>query len=265
MLKKEQKDGKIGLKIVVFDWTSIYFTQKIVEISKSKGFTTISLPHGDRPHYSLLETNEALNYDCLKSYEPMKIFDYIVLPNELNAKRYERFISPEKLKVLGSPRYCQEWMKILPNFIPEFKDDKGKGKLKIVFFLRNMGYPIFWDEVGRTIKLIMQFENIYLIVKHHPRNRDAKGLTNRLLTKYPELKQNLNNNLKFMYENVNSSSLLNWADLILDIGTSVTWDALLQNKPVLMIEYLSANYSTFSQSIRYSGSANTGYLYINYT
>lgn len=232
--------------IVVFDWTTIYFVRQIVRIAKNKKFTTISLPHGDRPYISLLETIDRLNYSGLDSYEPSKIFDYVVVPNDLNLKRYEKFIEGNRIKILGSARYCDEWMEIISDFIPSFNVKESDNKLKIVFFLRNTGYPIFWEEVMRTIKLIMQFKGVYLIVKHHPRNTNAKKLTKKLISNYPEVKKDIDKNLKFIYHGVNSGSLLKWADLIIDLGTSVTWDAVKQNKPVLMLEYLYANYSTIA-------------------
>ena len=102
----------------------------------------------------------------------------------------------------------------------------------------------------RTIRLIVQFPDVYLIVKHHPRNRSAKKLTQKLIGMYPEVRQNLDRNLKFIYSGVNSGSLLNWADLIIDLGTSVTWEAVKQNKPVFMIEYLYANHSTIAHYIK---------------
>lgn len=245
---KIYKDMEKG--IVVFDWTATYFVKQMVENAKNRGFITISLPHGDMPYVSLLEIIDALNYNCLKSNEPLKIFDYIVIPNNLNIKRYEKFIEAERLKVLGSPRYCDEWMKIISDLIPKYEEKDSQGKLKIVFFLRNLGYPIFWDEVVRTIKLIMQFDGLYLIVKHHPRNRTARKLTKQLISKYPEIERNIGKNLKFIYEDVDSGSLLKWADVVIDIGTSVTWEAVKQNKPVLMIEYLYANYSTIASYIK---------------
>jgi hypothetical protein len=235
--------------IVVFDWTTTYYVKELVKIAKDRGFTTISLPHGDMPYVSLIETINEINYDGLGRYEASKVFDYVVVPNKQNTKRYEKWIEPDRLKVLGSPRYCNEWMKIFADFIPPFDIEESKDKLKIVFFLRNTGYPVFWDEVVRTIKIIMQFKGVYLIVKHHPRNESAKKLTEQLISKYPEIKQDLDKNLKFIYGSINSGSLLNWADVIIDIGTSVTWEAVQQKKPVLMIEYLYANHSTIAHYI----------------
>lgn len=236
--------------IVVFDWISIYFVRSMVDIAKKRGFTTISLPHGDRPYISIFETIDQLNYGALDAYEPLKMFDYVVVPNELNRIRFENYMEKERIKVLGSPRYSDEWMDIVSGFIPKYEVKGSENKLKIVFFLRNVGYPIFWDEVVRTIKLIMQFDEVYLIVKHHPRNRNAKRLTQQLIEKYPGIKRNLDKNLKFIYESVNSGSLLKWTDIVIDIGTSVTWESVKQSKPVFMLEYIHANYSTVAYYIK---------------
>jgi len=238
--------------IVVFDWTFTYFVQQVVEISKKRNFITISLPHGDAPYVNHLITNNALNYKYKDIYASIKIFDYIVVPNHLCYKRYDNYIEKNRIKLLGSPRYCDEWMNIILNMTPTFNVANSKEKLKIVLFLRNTGYPIFWEEVVRTIKLILQFPNTYLIVKHHPRNSTAKSLTKKLITLYPELKKDIDVNLKFIYNGTNSVSLLKWADLIIDVGTSVTWDAIKQGKPVLMPEYLHANYSTVAYYIKTS-------------
>ena len=248
--KKLFKDMDRG--IIVFDWLTTYFVKQILKISNKKNFVTVSLPHGDMPYVSLLETINDLDYKGLDQYKDSDIFYYFIVPNKQNLKRYEKYVKSEKLKILGSSRYSDEWMKIIAPTVPEYKKERSSDKLKIVFFLRNTGYPIFWDEVVRTIKLIVQFKEIYLIVKHHPRNRSAKKLTNQLINSYPEVKVNLNKNLKFIYGSVNSGSLLNWADIVIDLGTSVTWEAVKQNKPVFMIEYLYANYSTIASYIKNS-------------
>jgi hypothetical protein len=236
--------------IVVFDWTTTYFVQQMVKHAKQKNFTTLSLPHGDRPYISYFETLHDLNYSSLESYKPSQIFDYVVVPNTLCFKRYEQYMEKNRIQVLGSPRYSDEWMHIINESIQSYDVKESKGKVKIVFFLRNIGYPIFWDEVVRTMKLILQFPEIYLVVKHHPRNTTAKKLTKTLLRYYPEVKKHLHTNIEFIYGSINSSSLMKWADIVLDLGTSVTWEAVKQKKPVLMLEYLHANYSTIAYYIK---------------
>ncbi len=232
--------------IVVFDWTTTHFVQQMVQIAKNRNFTTISLPHGDAPYFTKFYLKSAFNYGCLDQHEPSKIFDYVVIPNKVCLKRYENYIEKDRIKILGSPRYNDEWREIASKLIPHFNVEESENKLKIVFFLRNIDYAIFWDEVVRTIKLILQFPDVYLIAKHHPRNTAAKKLTKKLLKLYPEVKRNLDVNLKFIYHGMDSASLIKWADIILDLGTSITWDAVKQGKPVLMLEYQYANYSTLA-------------------
>jgi len=238
--------------IVVFDWTYTYFVRQIVKIAQNKKFKTISLPHGDAPYVNQLITSNAMNYKFMDTHASADIFDYLVVPNHLCYKRYDKYLDKDKIKILGSPRYSDEWMDILLKMIQPYKVDESKNKLKIVLFLRNMGYPIFWEEVVRSIKFILQFPNVFLIVQHHPRNTRAEKLTKKLIKLFPELESIIDVNVKFNYKGVNSVSLLKWSDLVIDVGTSITWDAIKQKIPVLMPEYLHANYSTVAYYIKAS-------------
>ena len=238
------KDESKG--IVVFDWITTYFVKQMVKIAKERGFITVSLPHGDAPYVNYMIANNDFNYRCLDQYKYSNIFDYVIVPNDLFYKRFENYLQKNRIKVFGSPRYCDEWVDIISKFITPFDIDGSDEKLKIVFFLRSTGFPIFWEEVIRTIKLIMQFPEIYLVVKNHPRSSQSRRLEREIIRVYPDIRQKFDKNLKFIYGEHSSSSLINWADIMLDLGTSVTWEAVKQKKPVIMPDYLHANYSTIS-------------------
>jgi len=171
---------------------------------------------------------------------------FLVVPNWLCARRYNKYLGPERLKILASPRYNDEWLGILADLVPKFETDTKQGKLKIVFFLRPLGYSIHWEEVLKTIKMIIQFPEVYLIVKHHTRMTSVK----HLIQSYPDLKESHNSNLKFVFEEVNSGQLVEWADIILDLGTSATFEAVKLGKPVLAMEYMQANYLTISHYMK---------------
>lgn len=236
--------------IVVFDWTRTYFVQQVVKNAKNKGLITLSLPHGDEPYFNEIQLINSLDFNGMNIYKNSEIFDYVVVPNKLCYRRYEPFLEKERIKILGSPRYSDEWMKIVNEYVLTYKAENCKDKLKIVLFLKNTSVSIFWEEVVRTIKMITQFPNICLAVKHHPRNRLKKELTRKLIRLYPEIKQDIGKNLIFIYESVDSASLFKWADIVLDLGTSATWEAIKQKKPVLMLEYLYSNYSTVAHYIK---------------
>ena len=237
--------------IVIFDWLlssarHFEFVKKIIEKAHNLGFCAISLPHGDSPHYNRMIRLNELNYQFMDHYAAGAVFDFVVVPNELCARRYRPHMDAKRIKVLGSPRYNSEWINLMENLIPPYETEKSNDKLKIVFFLRNFIYPIFWEEVIRTIKLVTQFQDFYLIVKHH--TRDAK--LDRLLQTHPELRSGEKENLEFVYNDVHSSALLQWADVVMDLGTSVAFEAVKRGKPVLSMEYLHSSFSTVPYYIK---------------
>ena len=237
--------------VVLFDWLSVKaphleFARKVIEKAHGRGFVAVSLPHGDSPHYNRMIRLNELNYECMEHYAAGAIFDYVVVPNELCARRYRQHMDIERIKVLGSPRYNSEWLDFMETLVPPYECKKSEGKLKVVFFLRNFLYPVFWEEVIRSIKLVTQFEELYLIVKHH--TREAR--LDKLLEAYPELSSGKIENLEFVYDDVHSSALVKWADVIMDLGTSVAFEAVKRRKPVLCMEYLHSSVSTVAYYIK---------------
>ena len=259
-LKQIFEDVEKG--IVVFDWIESFFPQEIVKMAKKKGLTTVSLPHGDAPYFNYMEKKDDLNYTTWENKKKTTIYDYLVVPNHLVYNRYKDSPEKDKIKILGSARYSDEWLNIISKSIPNFEIEGSENKLKIVFFLRNTTFPIFWDEVVRTMKLIIQFPNVYLVVKHHPRDiRNAKQITKSLFRLYPDVKRNLGVNLKFIYGEVSSDSLIKWADIIIDLGTSVAWEPIKKGMPVLLPEYLHSSYSTVAHYIKASELKCRDHLY----
>ncbi|HTL28096.1 MAG TPA: hypothetical protein VL282_02700, partial [Tepidisphaeraceae bacterium] len=93
---------------VCFDWimstsaAALPVAQRAAEIAKRRGLPIVSLPHGDSPHANEMIAAEDLNYAWREIYKAATIFDSVVVPNELCAKRYRPFMEPERIHVLGS-------------------------------------------------------------------------------------------------------------------------------------------------------------------
>jgi hypothetical protein len=198
----------------------------------------VALPHGDQPYYNYIQREQDVNFtQALVPYLKKKIFDYVIVPNQLTS---DHFSLLDKIKVLGSPRYCDEWIPINDSIKPKVPYISQPGNtLKIVLFLRNKHWPINWSEMINIIKLITQFDRTYLIVKNHARGNETYDITWR----HPEL-----NSLKNMYidSSLNASSLIDWADLVIDVGTSTCWEAIKKDKPILMLDYVCGNNPTIS-------------------
>jgi len=140
-------------------------------------------------------------------------------------------------------RYNREWLDFLEPLIPPFTNPHAGERRRVVLFLRNPIFPIFWEELGRTLSLITQFDELYLVVKHHTR-QSTLSMRKYLAAHHEPWTER--KNIEFVFDDVHSSALIKWSDLILDIGTSVVSEAVMLNKPVLAPEYLHANITTLA-------------------
>jgi hypothetical protein len=234
--------------IVIFDWVTLSkanrnFAITVKEAAGQRGYANLSLPHGDSPYWNAMFKMEDIDYSAMEHYRDNPL-DVVVVPNPLTAKRFTSFRNDDQLRIIGSARYNDEWMGELKTLLPPF-DIPGTDKmLKLVMFLRNAEFPINWEQVIYSIRLATQFRDVYLVVKHHTRGGTEDNPNMREHLEMGKLNQMTAPNLKIVYSDIHSGSLLQWADAVLELGTSISFEAIKLNKPLLAMEYLHANIST---------------------
>ena len=183
----------------------------------------ISCPHAPETNVNRMKYTKQMkrirkNID-LEKY--LKSYEYLIFTDRLELELSEKFSSPQKndilidnskIKVLGSIRYCKEWLKhvdIFTNKIVKNKTDK----IKIVFFMKKFVHNVFKDEVYRTIELFASFPNIDFYIKPHTR-----GMIFSSKIKAP--------NVHIEYDST-SSFLINMADVVFFYGgTSIILEAI---------------------------------------
>lgn len=232
--------------VITFDWVTsaspipIEWIETIITMAKKQGLGAVSLPHGDSPHANQLIRNHERAIKPNILYADAKIFDKLVVPNELCAIRFRPFLSNEAIAVLGSPRYCDEWLNKLATLSPPPRlSTHPNARLRIVIFLRKREFTTFWEEVNIIVSMIAAFPGVELVIKPHTRGGWRQPLTGdtslRKLT-----------NVSIAEDNVHSISLMNWADVIIDLATSVVFEAVKARKPVLAADYLHAGRSALA-------------------
>ncbi len=88
--------------------------------------------------------------------------------------------------------------------------------------------------------MIAAFPNVEIIIKPHTRGGWKQSLTNdNSIKKY--------SNVSIAGDNTHSAHLMNWADVIIDLATSVVFEAVREKKPVLAADYLHAGRSTVAE------------------
>lgn len=235
-----------GKGVVVFDWVTrnspvcIDWVETVVSMARAKGLGTVSLPHGDSPHANQLIRRHEWKLEPDSMYSAGRIFDKVVVPNELCAVRFRPFMPAQSLAVLGSPRFCTEWLAILAKLQPPSQLARSASRLKLVIFLRKSDFTTFWEEVGEVVQMIAAFPDVEIIIKPHTRGGWRQPLTrNAALMRLP--------NVSVAGDDVHSIHLLNWADVIIDLATSVIFEAVKSGKPVLAADYLHAGRSTIAE------------------
>ena len=231
--------------VVIFDWITrnspvcIEWVETVVTMARVKDLGTVSLPHGDSPHANQLIRHHEWKLEPDSMYSAGGIFDKVVVPNELCAVRFRPFVSAQSLAVLGSPRYCSEWLAVLAELQPPSPLARAENRLKLVIFLRKSDFTTFWEEVGEVVQMIAAFPHVEIIIKPHTRGGWRQPLTrDAAITRLP--------NVSVAGDEVHSIHLLNWADAVIDLATSVVYEAVKAGKPVLAADYLHAGRSTIA-------------------
>lgn len=234
-----------GEGVVVFDWIErnssicVEWVEIVLSTARAMGLGTVSLPHGDSPHASQLIRRRELRLEPDTTFANAGIFDKVVVPNELCSVRFRPFMDNRKLAVLGSPRYCDEWLAKLATLMPPSPLTRSASRLKVVIFLRKSNFSTFWEEVGEVVRIVAGFPGVELIIKPHTR-----GGWQQSLTRDPSLRRLPNVSVA---GNIHSIYLMNWADVIIDLATSVVFEAVKAKKPVLAGDYLHAGRSALAE------------------
>jgi hypothetical protein len=219
------------------------FTTALKAMAHRCGVGVVSLPHGDSPYANRLFKVGDLDYRDWSHYGRNPA-DHIVVPNELTAQRFRGERPDEQIHVLGSARFNQEWLDVLHSLLPPFSGRDDDDSLRVLLFLRNPDFIVNWEEVCRAVELITNFRDVTLVVKHHTRHGRLSA-ENRL-SGLPSHVQH-RPNLHIIGDQEHSSSLIRWADAVLEIGTSITNEAVMLGKPVLSMEYLHGNVSSIAR------------------
>jgi hypothetical protein len=210
-----------------------YVVNVLLRAAKEKFIPTLALPHG-----VYLYTNKfnKARFSPGQRFYKFNRFDYVIVQNHLRKDvLVSSGIAREKIIVLGSARFCGEWIaqnrKILPRKIES--TGKDQERLRVVFMPSKPRCRIDVERMHNTVDLLASLIGIEAVVKPHTRiGREAHLFDDMRI---PNV------------SHVLTPELCEWADVVLIIGSSVITEALMQGKPVLYLKYLHANTMLFEE------------------
>lgn len=235
--------------IVGMDWNAASSTVGI-DVSDDTRVESVVFPHGDSPYYNALANPDhfrALLADpsvfeksidlfeiAFSEYEDMADKDYFLFPNELTANRLRPFVEESRIEVLGSPRFNDEWIDVVSDIRPA-STDLPDGSSRVVVFSQKPALSINKREVIQTLELVSRFPETRVVVKPHPR----ENLLNPNEVAYIS-------GVEVCGDETDSATLIEWGDLFLTLGTSISFEPVMRDIPVFALEYAHSNHTTIA-------------------
>jgi hypothetical protein len=216
-------------RVVCFDYVMprLYVVDAFLKAAKEMSLPTLSLPHGIQ-----LYTNEVTKPKSTdtRRFTKFNRFDYIIAPNQLRKEILIKSGVPgEKITVLGSARYCSEWLEQNNKIVPKVLDNNGSssGRLKVVLMSSKPQCSMDVVRMINTFGILADLEEIEACIKPHTRTGGNKDIFDDI--QLPNV------------SHVLTAELCEWADVMLVVGSSVITEALMRGKPALYLKYLHAN------------------------
>ena len=141
-----------------------------------------------------------------------------------------------RVKEIGVPRYAKEWIKIYREKI--LNNDKfiygEQENINIVLYMIHPKYNIQVESLLNMVEAINNISNINFVYKPHTRN-GLNGIDVKRMK-------------GFNASNISSVSLSEWADIGIDMGSSITIQLLIDRVPVIVPTFISTNSTIFQES-----------------
>ena len=216
-------------RVVCFDYVMprLYVVDAFLKAAKEMSVPTLSLPHGIQ-----LYTNEVTKPKSTdtRRFAKFNRFDFIIAPNRLRKEiLIQSGVSGEKITVLGSARYCSEWLEQNKKIVPKVMKKNGRrsDKLKVVLMSSKPQCSMDVVRMINTFGILAGMDEIEACIKPHTRTGGNKDIFDDI--QLPNV------------SHVLTAELCEWADVMLVVGSSVITEALMRGKPALYLKYLHAN------------------------
>lgn len=141
----------------------------------------------------------------------------------------------EKVYEIGAPRYTREWIKILRNEVyggTSFEYGCEK-KINVVLFISHFQYNVIANEFFSTFNKLSSLKNINFVYKPHTRGHLA-GINESKLSGFNAYK-------------IPSILLSEWADVGILYGSSIGYQLLLDQVPIIIPKYIHSNTTLYEK------------------
>jgi len=223
MAKKLLKE--LDATVLVFDYlidSAQSMADSLINAAKQLSIPTIGVP----PGLPIFSEGYRPDIDFYRR-EVRTELDYNIVPHHIDADyRIDHGFKAERIRVLGSARFCKEWRNILYNILPTdmLPDSGNRKRLKVVYMERGADlHGKYREVIEKTIVKISHLDFVHFVIKPHTRAEKVhfKGIPDSVE----------------IAGNINSLNLIKWADVVIGTNSSILIEALLQDKILFYPKY----------------------------
>jgi hypothetical protein len=240
-----------GLPTVVVEWGGISgreLARYFLVPGRVLGLRLFSLPHG----YHIWR-NQKINDLMVALGEDHSAFDFSernrftrVVAQSGNIKKFflDRKIRAEKLVVLGSARFSKEWTALNLKLALDSHPEPGIpfNKPLVLVFLGTWEYRMDKDACLEMIKALGDVRGVNVLIKGHSRGSKAGGLLDA------ERGEWLSETIHYAADSIPSNVLIHHAKAIVNYGSSIGIEAVVQRKPLCNATFVTENTTIFDES-----------------
>ena len=243
---------------VMFDRSSDVIARILRGIARRHAAAFVALPHGEEPYVNRLTNVDSKEIDDAPS-KGFDLYDLTLVSSTFTIEKYG-LSEQANIAVTGSARYCGAWLKTRDAMRPGHSDLPKPSGLRVVAFLPKPEKIVDWPELSRFLKTLAGRGDLTLLAQRHARTnvqyrliqesgdwtlepvtREDRTLPEEFSDPSPDA------GWRTAAPETDASALITWADIVLALGTSVTWEAVMRRKPVLELSWCHGNHSTLAR------------------
>ena len=199
----------------------------IADASEELGVGKIGVPQGIEFSMDLDWTNK---WDATPNPNVLQdnwgwVGEFVVAGEHVKAMYAQLGIPSERITVLGSARYCQEWIDVYHRMLGPGPLTSDDGKLKVVYMDHSAEYRVDTEAVVASLRAISKLDFVDLIVRAHTREK----LSDKRIGDFCHV-----------VRDIHSVHLIHWADVVMTFTSSIIVDALNLNKVFVYPAYFHA-------------------------
>ena len=218
------------VRCLVMDYGRItrFIYRPLSEAADKLGIRKVAVPHGlDLIKEVQITDRQVHLYDPSRESEDWSWLGEFTVPAEaVKQKMVSSGLPTGRISVLGSARYCDEWLKIYHDILPPVSLPPAPGKLRVVYMDHG---PQYRTDPGQIVESLMEASNlgfVDLVVKLSPRGH----ISDERLRDFCRLDST-----------THSIHLIRWAHVIITFMSSIVLEAYFHGKVFLYPAYFHRN------------------------